>query len=166
MKFAVSPDEYNFEINETSSHFEDGTEIILKILKPVKTAIVKDIFKNADFWMSKGVLIQTKKSHGNSLQGNDKDSNNVALDYYLSGVKIDPYHFGCVYNVGCSYYFDKKYLNALKWFELAIKIDANCQDSFFCKAATCLKLGLYEQAISAIKTIDDQTKWTSQIYFK
>jgi hypothetical protein len=36
----------------------------------------------------------------------DKDSNNIALDYYLSGVKIDPRHFGCVYNVACSYYFE------------------------------------------------------------
>ena len=75
--------------------------------------------------MSKGVLIQTKKSQGDSLD-HDKDSNNIALDYYLSGVKIDPRHFGCVYNVGCSYFFEKKYLNALKWFELAIKIDSKC----------------------------------------
>jgi hypothetical protein len=25
----------------------------------------------------------------------------IALDYYLSGVKIDPAHLGCVYNLGC-----------------------------------------------------------------
>lgn len=81
-------------------------------------------------------------------------------------MKIDPHHFGCVYNVGCSYFFEKKYLNALKWFELAIKIDSKCQDSYFGKAATCLKLGRYEQAISAIELIDDQNEWKSQLYLK
>jgi tetratricopeptide (TPR) repeat protein len=149
LSFAVTPDEYNFEINETSSQYMEETTIVLKIMKPAKTTIVKDIFKCADFWMSKGVLIQTKKSLGDS-QDQDKDSNNIALDYYLSGVKIDPQHFGCVYNVACSYYFEKKYLNALKWFELAIKIDSSCQDSYFGKAATCLKLGRYQEAISSI----------------
>ena len=62
----VSPDEYNFEINDTGAHYMDETTIVLKILKPAKTTIVKDIFKCADFWMSKGVLIQTKKSLGDS----------------------------------------------------------------------------------------------------
>ena len=59
--------------------------------------------------MGKGVLIQSKKQMVGDSNSQDKDSNNIALDYYLSGVKIDPYHFGCVYNVGCSFYFEKKY---------------------------------------------------------
>lgn len=78
------------------------------------------------------------------------DTNIVALDYYLSGVKTDPRHFGCVYNVGCSFFMEGKYLNALKWFELAIKINPLVPDSFFGKAITCLKLGRYEKALSTI----------------
>lgn len=47
----------------------------------------------------------------------------VAMDYYLSGVKIDPGHLGCIHNVGCCQYSVGKYLNAEKWFNLAIKVE-------------------------------------------
>lgn len=47
----------------------------------------------------------------------------MALDYYLSGVKIDPSHIGCIYNIGCCQYFIQKYANAEKWFSLALKVD-------------------------------------------
>lgn len=76
-----------------------------------------NIFKCADFWMSKGIMIQANTNQTQT------DSNNVALDYYLSGVKIDPSHFGCIYNSACCYFYEKKYTNALKWFDIAIKID-------------------------------------------
>ncbi len=88
------------------------------------------------------------------------------MDYYLSGVKIDPKHFGCVYNVACSYYFEEKYINSLKWFELAMKIDPKSQDCYFGKTACCLKLGKFEQALNAIDELDNQVLWTSEIYKK
>jgi hypothetical protein len=48
------------------------------------------------------------------------------LEYYLSGVKINPSHFGCIYNAACSYYFANKFCNSLKWFDLALKIEPAC----------------------------------------
>jgi len=74
----------------------------------------------------------------------------------LSGVKINPGHFGCVYNVGCSYYFEKKFLNALKWFEMAIQIDSKNQDCYYGKAAACLKLGRFKDALAAIEKVDEE----------
>lgn len=119
----------------------------LKLYHCKTSAIEKDIFKCAEFWLSKGFLIQTKtKSSG----ATGVDSNNVALDYYLSGVKIDPRHFGCIYNAACSYFFEKKFLNAVKWFDLALKIDPLSKDSFFGKTVTCLKLGQYTEALLTI----------------
>jgi len=46
----------------------------------------------------------------------------VARDYYMSGVKIDQSHFGCIYNIGCCHFFVGEYANAKKWFSLAIKV--------------------------------------------
>ena len=57
----MKPDEYNFELQETGEYFLDELRITLKILKPAKTTIEENIFKCADFWLSKGVLLQTKK---------------------------------------------------------------------------------------------------------
>lgn len=78
----------------------------------------------------------------------------MALDYYISGVKIDPSHFGCIYNVGCCHFFTKKYMNALKWFDLAIKVDSSSLDSHFGRAASCLKLGKYKEALDSMNIID------------
>jgi hypothetical protein len=48
-----------------------------------KLKIEINIFKDAQFWFSKGHTIQNAKN----LEDN---SDSVALDYYLSGIKIDP----------------------------------------------------------------------------
>jgi tetratricopeptide (TPR) repeat protein len=89
---------------------------------------------------------------------NGADSDNVALDYYISGVKIDPRHFGCIYNVACCHFFNKKFANSKKWFDLALKIDSTSLDSYFGRTAACLKLGLYTEAITSISKIDE-TDW-------
>ena len=120
--------------------------VSLKFIKPRETLINKDIFKCAEFWLSKGYLIQNNSAANSNkinVKENSKniDVNNVALDYYLSGGKIDPRHFGCVYNVGCSYFKAKMFVNAKKWFDFAIKIRHRDQDSQFAKAVTCIKLG-------------------------
>lgn len=73
----------------------DDVNVALKICKVKGNNSEKNIFKCANFWLSKGVLIQTK----------GQENHHEALDYYLSGVKIDPRHYGCVYNVACSYFF-------------------------------------------------------------
>ena len=89
----------------------------------------------------------------------------MALDYYLSGVKIDPEHYGCIYNTGCCHFLTGKYMNARKWFNLCIKVNPQCPDGYFGKAMACLKLGIqgetshYLEALNAIEKIyinDDQ----------
>jgi hypothetical protein len=47
----------------------------------------------------------------------------MALDYYMSGIKIERSHFECIYNIGCTFYRVKKYKNAKKWFKIAMKVD-------------------------------------------
>lgn len=76
------------------------------------------------------------------------DADHVALDYYLSGVKIDPMNLPCIYNVGACYFYIGKYKNARKWFDFAVKAahdqkDSCLLDSYFGLAASCLKLGLF-----------------------
>ena len=120
-----------------------------------------DIFKSAEFWLSKGHGIQSRAQ----ATGNQKsilEADNVALDYYLSGVKIDPQHYGCVYNAGCCHFSTGKFNNARKWFDLTTKVDPRCPDGYYCKALSCLKLGLYEEALESIQAIDraEEKKFT------
>jgi tetratricopeptide (TPR) repeat protein len=132
----VQAEDYNFELMETQKYFHQEVEIQLSIFRPERGKFEnQDIFKNAEFWLEKGINIQ-------SSQRKNADANNVALDYYLSGVKIDPCHLGCTYNVGCCHYFNGKFVNARKWFSLAIKVNSEHLDSYFGLAASCLKLGL------------------------
>jgi tetratricopeptide (TPR) repeat protein len=48
----------------------------------------------------------------------------VSLDYYLSGVKTDPSHIGCIHNLAVCAFYIRKYAKAEKWFRLALKIDS------------------------------------------
>ena len=107
----------------------------------------KDIFKDAQFWFAKGHILLTL----GSLKSQDEESEevkienkeSVALDYYLSGVKIEPTHLGCIHNVGCCHFFLGNFANAEKWFNLAIQVDPQHKDSYIGKTVSCLKLGLY-----------------------
>ena len=121
--------------------------------------IDKNIFKCADFWFSNGYLIQSAKPATSADRAKSQnDQNAAALDYYLSGVKIDPHHFGCVHNVACSYFFEKKYVNANKWFDLTLKIRPASPDALFGKTISCLKLGLFTEALESISKWDTQTE--------
>jgi tetratricopeptide (TPR) repeat protein len=129
------------------------------LFKSLNPKIEKNIFKCAEFWLSKGYLVQSAAaSHKNKPEsaksGGAVDANNVALDYYLSGVKIDNRHFGCIYNAACSYYFEKKFVNANKWFSYAVRVDPTSEDAKFGNAVTCLKLGFYQEALRLIKILD------------
>ena len=69
-------------------------------------------------------------------------------------MKQDPKHYGCIYNVACSFYFEAKYENALKWFDFSIKVvkddKGNNGDSYFGKTVTYMKLGQFEKAKETI----------------
>lgn len=73
------------------------------------------------------------------------------MDYYLSGVKIDPVHLGCIHNVGCCQYFTGKFANSEKWFDLAVKVDPLHQDSYIGSTMSSFKLGKYEAALNTIR---------------
>ena len=112
-----------------------------------------DIFKSAEFWLSKGFGIQSR-AHQSGNRKTASEADNVALDYYLSGVKIEPSHYGCVYNAGCCHFFTGKFQNARKWFHLTTQVNPMCPDGYYCKALACLRLGLYEEALESVVKID------------
>ena len=132
----VLPDEFNFEAAEVQSYFLPEISASLRLFEGKPTS-EKDIFKSSDFWLCKGYLIQTGQESGKK----GVDRNNDALEYYLSGVKINPRSFGCVYNAACCYYMEGQYCNALKWFNLALRLQPGNADSVYGKTVTCLKLG-------------------------
>ena len=135
-------------------------EITLKIMSAKQPEnSQKNIFKDAFFWFQKGYNIQTKVSQ------KAKDGDNVdviALDYYLSGVKIDQQHMGCVYNVGCCYFFSGKFQNAQKWFSIGNRIDPMNQDCIFGLTISSLKLGQTQKALDQITSIEGD--WKSTLY--
>lgn len=76
--------------------------------------------------------------------------NNTALDYYLSGVKIEPDNVICAYNVACTYYEERKFCNSLKWFNLATRLSKDNPDVLFGKSVVLLKLGEFKEALTTI----------------
>jgi tetratricopeptide (TPR) repeat protein len=128
--------------------------VTLKIIQSQEKISSSNIFESAEFWLSKGVLIQT--------QNQTEQANKEALNYYFSGVKFDPKHFACVYNIACCYFFDFKFSNAKKWFDLALNLNPESQDAIFGKVVCCLKLGLFQEAVSAI----DSSTYDSAFYSK
>lgn len=70
------------------------------------------------------------------LQNNDQ-----ALDYYFSGLRKDPNHFGCCYNLGVTFLEKKMHLNAQRWFQFAKQIDPSKKESYLGEAICAMKLG-------------------------
>lgn len=88
--YLVTPEDYNFEVQEPSQYYQKELFVKLPLQQPSpqKSNTELDIFESAEFWLSKGYVIQNRAHQaGNHKNGNEAD--NVALDYYLSGVKID-----------------------------------------------------------------------------
>jgi len=57
-------------------------------------------------------------------------------------------------NIGRCYFHTNRFKNATKWFELGIKCDPKYPDSYYCLAASLLKLGEFETARATIRKID------------
>jgi tetratricopeptide (TPR) repeat protein len=57
-------------------------------------------------------------------------------------------------NIGRCYFHTNRYINAAKWFNLAIKCEPKSPDGYYCLAATNLKLGDFEGARTIIRKID------------
>ena len=87
---------------------------------------------------------------------------NVAIDYYLSGIKLEPSHYGCAYNIGYCYYMTNKFASAEKWFSLAVKLQYPTRhDSLLNQTMAQIKLGEYHRAYQTICSIDkEQLKYS------
>lgn len=157
-------EEINDEVPEPAKYYQESMDLSLKVMAAPKNKMEVNIFKDAQFWFSKGHNIQLKSAKCQTDDSKKDNSDTVALDYYLSGVKIDPSHIGCIYNVGCCQYFTSKFANADKWFSLAIKVDPSHQDSYIGKTMACLKLNKYEQALESIAKVHAMAEWTSVEY--
>lgn len=84
---------------------------VTQIVPDPNKKIKDNAFHDIEFWFSKGYAMQKK------------DGIEAALDYYLHGLRVNSSNFPCVYNLACVYATLNKHANALKWFNIAIKID-------------------------------------------
>lgn len=50
----------------------------------------------------------------------------VAIDYYKHGIRVNPFSLPCIYNLACVYSSLNKHRNAIKWFNLGMKVDNKC----------------------------------------
>lgn len=82
----------------------------------------------------------------------------VALDYYLQGVRCNPHHFPCVFNLACVYSSLDKHANARKWFNLALKINTNSIDSYYGSALSSFKMKNFLDAFNTLKSMPENAE--------
>jgi tetratricopeptide (TPR) repeat protein len=82
-----------------------------------------------------------------------QDGVEVALDYYLQGIRCNNHHFPCVFNLACVYSTLDKHANARKWFNLAIKINPNSIDSYYGSALSSFKMRNFQEAFNVLKNM-------------
>jgi hypothetical protein len=56
--FKVPTDDINFELPEPASYFQDSLQLSIQTM-PAKQKKIGNIFEDAEFWFSKGHIIQT-----------------------------------------------------------------------------------------------------------
>ena len=143
---------------EPEQYFQESLEINLKIMPAEGKVTQTNIFKDATFWFNKGYSIQVVRYKPIKNQKDNVDL--IALDYYLSGFKIDRDHLGCIYNTGCCMYFTGKFANAERWFTYGIQTSNN-PSCYMGKTLACLKLGQYEIALQTVSTLRQMKEWHS-----
>ena len=92
-----------------------------------------EVFKDAEYWLGRGHQVSAGTT--TELQ--------LSIDYYLHGIRANPRHVACVYNVACAFYALGKFHNSLKWFSHAIKLQNTNKDSYFNKALSHFRLAEY-----------------------
>lgn len=103
-------------------------KLTVKQIEPENKKISKQAFQDAEFWFRKGFSMQRQK-------GVD-----VALDYYLQGIRIDATHYPCVLNLACVYSQLDKHANARKWFDFARKVNPLSIDAYYGSALSYFKM--------------------------
>jgi tetratricopeptide (TPR) repeat protein len=87
-----------------------------------------------------------------------KDGVEVALDYYLQGIRCNPRSFPCVFNLACVYSQLDRHTNAKKWFNLAIKIQPLSIDSYYGSALSDFKQKNFQEAFNTLKNMPSNAK--------
>jgi len=72
------------------------------------------------------------------------------LDYYYQGIRIDPRHPGCCFNIATIFLSKGKHKNAQKWFQMAVKLNKESKEAYLGLAISSLKLGQHEYCIQQI----------------
>lgn len=114
---------------------------VMQIEPENKKMKFQNVFQDAEFWFGKGYAMQKI------------DGVEVALDYYIKGIRCNPSHFACVFNLACVYSILDRHCNALKWFNLAIKISPNSADSYYGSALSSFKLKNFFEAFTTLKSM-------------
>lgn len=87
-----------------------------------------------------------------------KDGVEVALDYYLQGVRCNPRGFPCVFNLACVYSQLDRHSNAKKWFNVAIKIQPLSIDSYYGSALSDFKQKRFQEAFNTLENMPQEAQ--------
>lgn len=119
----------------------ENCKLMVKQIEPENKKIKQQAFQDAEFWFGKGFAMQ-------KLDGVE-----VALDYYLQGIRCNTHHFPCVFNLACVYSSLDKHANARKWFNCAMKIDPQSIDSYYGSALSSFKQKKFLEAFNVLKNM-------------
>ena len=75
-KFKVPQDDINFELPEPLSYYQQDLNFDLKVIEAKKNKIEPNIFKDAQFWFTKGHIIQTHGKISSSEVSKDSKKEN------------------------------------------------------------------------------------------
>ncbi len=68
----------------------------------------------------------------------------------MHGIRANPKHYACTYNVACAYHKLNKHNNAIKWFSHACKLQNDNSDPYYGKALSFFKLSKYQEAYDCL----------------
>lgn len=151
------------ELDEVKQSALDNNDLAVNVtigpIAPNYSLIGKNPFISPEYWLSKGYKIQvgqnSKPELSQGVRGSHQfhkviDMSDHALDYYYQGLRIQPRHFGCCFNVATIFLRKNKYKNAQKWFHMATKLDRDSKVAFLGLAISTLKLGQHQSCIQQI----------------
>eukprot|EP00347_Sterkiella_histriomuscorum_P006536 403352393 len=129
------------ELKEAENPDFEQCKLNVKQIPPVGKIAVKEVFQDSEYWHHKGF------SYFNQVDIE------VSIDYYLHGIRSNPRHYACMFNVACVYQQLNKHLNAIKWFKYSIQIKLGCVDSYYGCAISMFKLKLFQEGLEIIEAI-------------
>ena len=171
----VTPYEIENELQEIQSSDFDRSNlqvnVILDLQYPDLSQEPENMFESAEYWLSKGLQAQTYQSPLQVIQATQMDPSerkrpnqafkthkqeleacDQALDFYFQGLRLDPFHFGCCFNVGVTYLQKGMNLNAQKWFAFARMIDIDRKEPYLGEAISSFKVGQILRCLQSVRS--------------